>query len=85
MFSPISLFFVMTSSNYPFFQLLAVFFVGVSALIGVYFLWRGMTLIELGSENARNQLGQRILVLWFILYSITLENLSRSQRFCSAA
>ncbi|MFZ5909401.1 MAG: actin-binding WH2 domain-containing protein [Chloroflexota bacterium] len=67
--APISLFFVMTSSNYPFFQLLAVLFVGVSALIGVYFLWRGMTLIELGGENAPNQLGQRILVLWFILYA----------------
>lgn len=67
--APISLFFVMTSSNYPFFQLLAVLFVGVSALIGVYFLWRGMTLIELGNESAPNRLGQRMLVLWFMLYA----------------
>lgn len=67
--APISLFFVMTSSNYPFFQLLAVLFVGVSALIGLYFLWRGMTLIELSDKKTSNQLGQRILVLWFILYA----------------
>ncbi len=67
--APISLFFVITSSNYPFFQLLAVCFVGLSALIGVYFLWRGMTLIELNSEETHSRLGQRILVLWFILYA----------------
>jgi hypothetical protein len=67
--APISLFFVLTSSNYPFFQLMAVGFVGISALIGVYFLWRGMTLVEMGSQGAQNQLGKRILTLWFILYA----------------
>jgi hypothetical protein len=65
--APITLFFVLTSSNYEFFQLLAVAFVGVSASIGVYFLWRGMTLI--GREDGTAQgLGHRILTLWVLLY-----------------
>jgi hypothetical protein len=67
--APISLFFVLTSSNYPFFQLMAVAFVGVSALIGVYFLWRGMTLVEMGGQNAQSRLSKRILMLWFVLYA----------------
>jgi hypothetical protein len=67
--APVSLFFVLTSSNYPFFQLMAVAFVGASALIGVYFLWRGMTLVEMGSQDAQNRLSKRILMLWFVLYA----------------
>ena len=66
--APITLFFVMTSSNYPFFQLLAVVSVGISALIGVYFLWRGMTLIESAREGAFRVLGKRILALWMLLF-----------------
>lgn len=66
--APITLFFVLTSNNYPFFQLLAVVFVGISALIGVYFLWRGMTLIEPIREGAFKSLGKRILALWMILF-----------------
>jgi hypothetical protein len=67
--APISLFFVLTSSNYPFFQLMAVGFVGASALIGVYFLWRGMTLVEMDSQGAQNSLSKRILILWFVVYA----------------
>jgi len=67
--APISLFFVLTSSNYPFFQLMAVAFVGVSALIGGYFLWRGMTLVEISNQDTKSQLSKRILMLWFILYA----------------
>ncbi len=66
--APITLFFVLTSNNYPFFQLLAVLFVGISALIGVYFLWRGMTLVESTREDAIKHVGRRILGLWMVLY-----------------
>jgi hypothetical protein len=66
--APITLFFVLTSTGYEFFQLLAVAFVGVSAWIGVYFLWRGMTQVELTREEARKVLGRRILFLWILLY-----------------
>ena len=67
--APITLFFVLTSNNYAFFQLLAVAFTGVSAWIGVYFLWRGMTLVDETRDNASRQLGRRILMLWIVLYA----------------
>ncbi len=66
--APITLFFVLTSGNYEFFQLLAVIFVGISACIGVYFLWRGMTLVEPTRTDALNVLGKRILFLWVLVY-----------------
>lgn len=66
--APVTLFFVLTSSNYEFFQLLAVGFVGISAAIGVYFLWRGMTLVETARDDALKSLGRRILLLWIMLY-----------------
>jgi hypothetical protein len=67
--APITLFFVLTSSNYAFFQLLAVAFTGVSAWIGVYFIWRGMTFVDAVHDNSTQQLGRRILMLWIILYA----------------
>ena len=66
--APITLFFVLTSTNYEFFQLLAVVFVGISAWIGVYFLWRGMTLVETTRDDAMKVIGKRILFLWILLY-----------------
>lgn len=66
--APVTLFFVLTSSNYEFFQLLVVGFVGISASIGVYFLWRGMTLVEPTRNDALKSLGRRILLLWIMLY-----------------
>lgn len=66
--APITLFFVLTSTNYEFFQLLAVAFVGISAWIGVYFLWRGMTLVETVRDDAMKVIGKRILFLWILLY-----------------
>ena len=67
--APITLFFVLTSENYAFFQLLAVAFTGVSAWIGVYFLWRGMTFVDVTRDNSTRQLGRRILLFWFVLYA----------------
>jgi hypothetical protein len=66
--APITLFFVLTSANYAFFQLLAVAFTGLSAWIGVYFLWRGMTLVDTARDHSTRRLGQRILTLWILLY-----------------
>jgi hypothetical protein len=66
--APITLFFVLTSTNYEFFQLLAVAFVGISAWIGVYFLWHGMTLVETARGDALKTVGRRILFLWILLY-----------------
>jgi hypothetical protein len=67
--SPVTLFFVLTSENYPFFQLLAVVFVAISGCIGLYFLWRGMTLVDLGGEFAPGIFGRALLGVWIALYA----------------
>ena len=67
--APVTLFFVLASTNYAFFQLLAVGFVGLSSLIGVYFLWRGMTFVETTHDANLKNLGNRILILWIVLYA----------------
>lgn len=67
--APVTLFFVLTSTNYAFFQLLAVGFVGLGSVIGVYFLWRGMTSVETTRDDNLKNLGNRILILWIVLYA----------------
>jgi hypothetical protein len=67
--APIIFFFVLTSGNYPFFQLLTVAFVGLSSWIGVYFLWRGMSLVETARVDGLQSLGKRILMFWIVLYA----------------
>lgn len=67
--APITFFFVLTSGNYPFFQLLTVAFVGLSSWIGVYFLWRGMSLVETTRADGLQNLGKRILMFWIVLYA----------------
>lgn len=66
--APITLFFVLTSSNYGFFQLLAVLFVGLSGYIGLYFLWNGMTAVESNHNAPAQRLGRMILRTWTVLY-----------------
>lgn len=67
--APVTLFFVLTSTDYAFFQLLTVGFVGLSSAIGVYFLWRGMTSVETTQDDNLKSLGNRILMLWIVLYA----------------
>lgn len=67
--APVTLFFVLTSTDYAFFQLLAVGFVGLSSAIGVYFLWRGMTSVKTAQDDSLTGLGNRILLLWIVLYA----------------
>jgi hypothetical protein len=67
-FSPVTLFFVLTSENYPFFQLLAVAFVGVSGCIGLSFIWRGMAVVHSGVKDAYDRVGRGILAVWMGLY-----------------
>ncbi len=67
--APVTFFFVLTSENYPFFQLLAVAFVAISGCIGLYFLWRGMTHVDLSGEFAPGLFGRMLLGVWIILYA----------------
>lgn len=66
--SPITLFFVLTSDNFPFFRLLAVIFVAASGSVGVYFLWRGMAVVESNADDSYSPLRRLLLGGWFALY-----------------
>ncbi len=67
--APVTFFFVLTTDNYGFFQLLAVAFVALSGAIGLYFLWKGMTYVESSRENPIKNLGRLILGGWLFLYA----------------
>lgn len=67
--SPITLFFVLTSDNFAFFRLLAVIFVAVTGSIGVYFLWRGMAVVESNNGDSFVRLRRLLLWMWFVVYA----------------
>jgi hypothetical protein len=66
--APVTLFFVLTSSNYPFFQLLAVVLVAISGFTGMYYLLRGFTWVERDSELTMGSVGRALLGAWIVLY-----------------
>lgn len=66
--SPVTLFFVLTSSSYPFFQLLAVIFVAISGFTGLYYILRGFTWVDTEHELTRSSVGNALLRVWVILY-----------------
>jgi hypothetical protein len=66
--SPVTLFFVMTSSSYPFFQLLAVVFVAVSGFTGLYYILRGITWVDKDKELTSNPIGNIMLRVWVFLF-----------------
>lgn len=66
--APVTLFFVLTSSNYPFFQLLAVIFVAVSGFTGLYYVLRGFSSVDKNHELASGSIGNTLLRVWVILY-----------------
>jgi len=67
--SPITLFFVLTSDNYPFFKVLAAGFVGLTGLVGMLFLWRGMLFLDTRNGDGSPKLRRPLLGLWFMLYA----------------
>lgn len=66
--SPVTLFFVLTSSSYSFFQLLAVIFVAISGFTGLYYILRGFTWVDADHELTRSAVGNALLRIWVILY-----------------
>ncbi|MBN1315878.1 MAG: hypothetical protein JXA42_10435 [Anaerolineales bacterium] len=66
--SPVTLFFVLTSSNYPFFQLLAVLFVAISGFVGLHYILKGFTWVDRDQELAGGTVGNLLLRAWIILY-----------------
>jgi hypothetical protein len=66
--SPVALFFTLTSSNYSFFQLLAVVFVAMSGFTGLYYVLRGFAWVDKNHELTSNSIGNSLLRAWVVLY-----------------
>ncbi len=68
-FAPVTLFFLLTSSEYAFFKLLNVASFGVAGSMGVIFLRQGMVAIsDWDSPNGRRA-RRTIFLLWVLLYA----------------
>lgn len=66
-FAPITLFFLLTTSDYQFFKLLNVLFFGIAGVAGMGFLWRGMQIANEGNTDGVKA-RRRTLILWTIVY-----------------
>jgi hypothetical protein len=66
--APITFFFLITSSQYPFFKLLNVFFFTIAGFLGVMFLRQGIrSVTETGdAKDVRSR--RPIFVIWALLY-----------------
>lgn len=66
--APVTLFFVLTSSDYHFFQLMAVVFVAISGVIGLSYILKGFQWVDTEGELSKNTLGSWLLRSWVLLY-----------------
>jgi len=66
--SPVTLFFVLTSTNYPFFQLLAVVFVAISGVSGLFYILKGFRYVDVNGELSNSSFGTLLLRGWVVLY-----------------
>ncbi|MCJ7738093.1 MAG: actin-binding WH2 domain-containing protein [Anaerolineae bacterium] len=67
-FSPIVLFFLLTTSQYQFFKLLNVGVFAVAGIVGVRFLGQGMQIVSVGGlDGAKAR--RNILRLWILVYA----------------
>ena len=66
-FAPITLFFLLTTSQYQFFKLLNVAIFAISGGLGVYFLWQGMGIV---ADDEDGVSGRRLILrMWMFLYA----------------
>lgn len=66
--APITLFFLLTTSEYQFFKLLNVAIFGISGVMGVVFLYQGMKVVS--SDQAQGaSMRKRILIMWMFVYA----------------
>ncbi len=67
-FSPIVLFFLLTTSHYQFFKLLNVGVFAIAGIVGVVFLSQGMRVVSAaGKEGARAR--RNVVRLWIFIYA----------------
>lgn len=68
-FAPITLFFLLTSRNYPFFLLLNVLFFVIAGLMGIVFLRQGVHMIAESDNNEGVGARRMIFTVWILLYA----------------
>lgn len=68
-FAPITLFFLLTSRNYPFFLLLNVLFFAIGGVMGLIFLGEGVHMISESDNNEGVGARRTIFILWVLLYA----------------
>jgi hypothetical protein len=66
--APITLFFLLSSSQYPFFKLLNVAFFGLAGLLGVVFLSQGLRIVTESTGKEGTNTRRMIFFLWVLLY-----------------
>lgn len=66
--APITLFFLLTTSDYQFFKLLNVAIFGISGFMGVVFLYQGMKVVS-ADETEGASTRKWILVFWMFVYA----------------
>lgn len=68
-FAPITLFFLLTTSQYQFFKLLNVVIFSISGVMGIVFLVQGMNIISTDSGQNGASSRRMVLRLWMFLYA----------------
>jgi hypothetical protein len=66
--APITLFFLLSSSEYAFFKLMNVVFLGIAGGLGVVFLQTGMRIVTENENDSGIQTRRTIFLLWVLLY-----------------
>jgi hypothetical protein len=66
--APITLFFLLTTSQYQFFKLLNVTIFSVSGLMGIVFLYQGMKVVS-GPEVEGTSTRRWVLIMWMFVYA----------------
>jgi hypothetical protein len=66
--APITFFFLITSSQYPFFKLLNVVFFTIAGFLGVCFLRQGIRSVTEADDESRARSRRPIFVIWALLY-----------------
>ncbi len=66
--APITLFFLLTITEYQFFKLLNVAIFAISGFMGVVFLYQGMKMVS-ADEHEGAAMRKRILIIWMFVYA----------------
>jgi hypothetical protein len=67
-FAPITLFFLLTTSQYQFFKLLNVGFFAIAGIMGILFLSQGMRVVA-GEDTEEGCSRRVVFIMWMILYA----------------